>query len=202
MGILLIFLFLPISVAGIILSALKIKNKTLKILGIVGSSIVTAILLLLAIMVIVFWFDDGSNDYTDPSSQFVAQVEGMTDNEDGTFTYDDGEVSLTFEEISSDEMENDLAEAAAVVQSSSDEVKNNTAKAPSVLKGESSGNEWTVVSDDEGVPKTVYVTSGDTTVSAKVNKTPKNSGKEYAASIAAALVTDKKEYSENKEENK
>lgn len=202
MEIFLIFLFLPISVAGIILSALKIKNKTLKILGIVGSSIVTAILLLLAIMVIVFWFDDGSNDYTEPSSQYVAQVENITDNEDGTFTYDDGEISLTFEEITQEEMENKIAEAAAVVQSSSDEVKNDIAEAPSVLKGESCGNEWTVVSDEEDVPKTVYVNSGNTTVSVTVNNYPKDSGKEYTASVAAALVTDKKPYSENKSENK
>ncbi len=202
MEIFLIFLFLPISVAGIILSALKIKNKPLKIAGIVVSSIVTAILLLLAIMVIGFWFDDDSYEDTDAGSQFVAQVENMTDNEDGTFTYDDGEISLTFEEISPEEMENKIAEAAAVVQSSSDEVKNDIAEAPSVLKGESSGNEWTVVSDEEDVPKTVYVNSGNTTVSVTVNNYPKDSGKEYTASVAAALVTDNKPYSENKSENK
>ncbi|MGN0609071.1 MAG: hypothetical protein ACI4J6_07680 [Oscillospiraceae bacterium] len=202
MGILLVFLFLPISVAGIILSALKIKKKPLKITGIVVSSIVTAILLFLAILVIVFWFDDDLYDDTDPSSQFVAQVEGMTDNEDGTFTYDDGEISLTFEEIPSDEMENDIAEAASVEKSSSDETPKDNAEAASVVKGESCGNEWTVVSDDKGVPKIVYVNSGDTSVSVTVNNFPNDRGKEYAASVAAALVTDKKPYSENKNESK
>lgn len=178
-------LLMPISAAGVILSALKIKNKTAKILGIVLSSIVFALMLAYTILVLVFVFrDDDPYDDPDPNSQFVVQIEGMTDNEDGTFTYDDGEISLTFEQVTPDDTESDIADA------------------PSVLKGESCGNEWTVVSDDDGVPKTVYVTSGDTTVSAAVNKAPDDGGKEYTASIAAALVTDKKPYSENKDGDK
>lgn len=198
----LLVIFLPLLIAIIIIAAVKIKKKPLKIIGIVVPAIFSAGILIYAIQDLLFMIDLYSTDDTDSSPQFVAQVEGMTDNEDGTFTYDDGEVSLTFEEISPDEMENDIAEAAAVVQSSSDEVKNDTAKAPSVLKGEGSGNEWTAVSDDKGEPKTVYVNSGNTTVHVTVNNYPKDSGKEYAASIAAALVTDKKPYSEKKEENK
>ncbi|MGN0693138.1 MAG: hypothetical protein ACI4K7_12380, partial [Oscillospiraceae bacterium] len=216
----LVFILLPISAAGIILSALKIKNKPIKILGIVLSSIIFVLMLILIIMGIVLMFEDDPVDDTDPNLQFVAQVEGMTNNEDGTFTYDDGEISLTFMEISSDKMENDIAEAASVKQSSSDETKNDvtetasagqsssdevkkdTAKVASVLKGESFGNEWTVVSDKEDVPQIVYVISWNTSVSVTVNKFPNDRGKEYAASIAAALVTDKKPYSENKNENK
>ncbi|MGN1137129.1 MAG: hypothetical protein ACI4SF_13035, partial [Oscillospiraceae bacterium] len=198
----LLLVFLPILIAIIIIAAMKIKNKLLKIIGIVVPSIISVCIIINAILELFVIIDIYSMDDTDTSSQFVAQVEGMTDNEDGTFTYDDGEVSLTFEEISSDEMENDLAEAESVEKSSSDEVKNDTAKAPSVLKGESCGNEWTAVSDDKGEPKTVYVNSGNTTVYVTVNNYPKDSGKEYPASIAAALVTDKKPYSEKKEENK
>ena len=174
----------PILIVAIILAALKIKSKRLKIIGIAVPSIIAAVLLAFAVSDIFILIDVLLLGDTDPGSQFVAPVEGITNNQDGTFTYDDGEVSLTFEQISSDEKDNAISEA------------------PSVLNGESCGNEWTVVSDDEGVPKTVYVTSGDTTVSAKVNNTPKDSGKEYAASIAAALVTDKKPYSENKTESK
>ncbi|MGN1106137.1 MAG: hypothetical protein ACI4RH_05750, partial [Huintestinicola sp.] len=198
----LLVIFLPLLIAIIIIAAVKIKKKPLKIIGIVVPAIFSAGILIYAIQDLLFMIDLYSTDDTDSSPQFVAQVEGMTDNEDGTFTYDDGEVSLTFEEISPDEMENDIAEAESVEKSSSDEVKNDTAKAPSVLKGESSGNEWTAVSDDKGEPKTVYVNSGNTTVHVTVNNYPKDSGKEYAASIAAALVTDKKPYSEKKEENK
>ena len=182
-------LLLLISAAGIIISALKIKNKPVKILGIVLSSIVFVLTLIYAILTILFVFrEDEPDDDFDPDTQFVSQVEGVSDNKDGTFTYNDGEISLTFEQIPSKKME--------------DEIKKDIEEAASVLKGESCGNEWTVVSDEKGVPKTVYVKSGDTSVSVAVNNCPKDSGKEYAASIAAALVTDKKTYSENKKENK
>ena len=144
--------------------------------------------LIYAILTVIFVFrEDEPYDDPDPDTQYVSQVEGVTDNEDGTFTYDDGEISLTFEQIPSKKMEN--------------EIKKDIEEAASVLKGESCGNEWTVVSDEKGVPKTVYVKSGDTSVSVAVNNCPKDSGKEYAASIAASLVTDKKTYSENKQEN-
>ena len=134
----------PILIVAIILAALKIKSKRLKIIGIAVPSVIAAVLLVFAVSDIFILIDVLLLGDTDPGSQFVAPVEGITNNQDGTFTYDDGEVSITFEQISSDEKDNAISEA------------------PSVLNGESCGNEWTVVSDDEGVPKTVYVTSGGT----------------------------------------
>lgn len=170
-------LLLPVSAAGIILSAVLLKKKPIKILGIILFSIIFALMLLYMILVLILVFrEDDPYDDPDPDSRFVAQIENMTDNGDGTYTYDDGETSLTFEKLSAEDAENAIEEA------SSD---------GSLLNGESGGRNWTVVTDDEGNPQTVYVTAGDTAVAAKVNKTSKEAGAEYTASTAAVLVTDK-----------
>ena len=170
-------LLLPVSAAGIILSAVLLKKKPIKILGIILFSIIFALMLLYMILVLILVFrEDDPYDDPDPDSRFVAQIENMTDNGDGTYTYDDGETSLTFEKLSAEDAEN------AVEEASSD---------GSLLNGESGGRNWTVVTDDEGNPQTVYVTAGDTAVAAKVNKTSKEAGAEYTASTAAVLVTDK-----------
>lgn len=42
-------------------------------------------------------YDDPDPNAVSSHSQFVAAVEDMTDNGDNTYTYDDGEISLTFE---------------------------------------------------------------------------------------------------------
>ena len=170
-------LLLPISAAGVVLSAVLLKKKPIKILGIILFSIIFALMLLYMILVLILVFrEDDPYDDPDPNAQFVAQIENMTDNGDNTYTYDDGETSLTFEKISVEDAENAMEEA------SSD---------GSVLNGESNGRDWTVVTDEEGNPQTVYVTIGDMAVSAKVNKTSKEAGAEYTASTAAVLVTDK-----------
>ena len=170
-------LLLPVSAAGIILSAVLLKKKPIKILGIILFSIIFALMLLYMVLVLILVFrEDDPYDDSDPDSRFVAQIENMTDNGDGTYTYDDGETSLTFEKLSAEAAEDAIGEA------SSD---------GSVLNGESGGRNWTVVTDDEGNPQTVYVTAGDTAVAAKVNRTSKEAGAEYTASTAAVLVTDK-----------
>ena len=170
-------LLLPVSAAGVILSAVLLKKKPIKILGIILFSIIFALMLLYMILVLILVFrEDDPYDDPDPDSRFVAQIENMTDNSDGTYTYDDGETSLTFEKLSAEDAENAIEEA------SSD---------GSVLNGESGGRNWTVMTDEEGNPQTVYVTAGDTAVAAKVNRTSKEAGAEYTASTAAVLVTDK-----------
>lgn len=170
-------LLLPVSAAGIILSAVLLKKKPIKILGIILFSIIFALMLLYMILVLILVFrEDDPYDDPDPDSRFVAQIENMTDNGDGTYTYDDGETSLTFEKLSAENAENAIEEA------SSD---------GSVLNGESGGRNWTVMTDEEGNPRTVYVTAGDMAVAAKVNKTSREAGAEYTASTAAVLVTDK-----------
>ena len=170
-------LLLPVSAAGIILSAVLLKKKPIKILGIILFSIIFALMLLYMILVLILVFrEDDPYDDPDPDSRFVAQIENMTDNGDGTYTYDDGETSLTFEKLSAEDAENAIEEA------SSD---------GSVLNGESGGRNWTVMTDEEGNPQTVYVTAGDTAVAAKVNRTSREAGAEYTASTAAVLVTDK-----------
>ena len=170
-------LLLPVSAAGIILSAVLLKKKPIKILGIILFSIIFALMLLYMILVLILVFrEDDPYDDPDPDSRFVAQIENMTDNGDGTYTYDDGETSLTFEKLSAEDAENAIEEA------SSD---------GSLLNGESGGRNWTVVTDDEGNPQTVYVTAGGMAVAAKVNKTSREAGAEYTASTAAVLVADK-----------
>ena len=170
-------LLLPISAAGVILSAVLLKKKPIKILGIILFSIIFALMLLYMVLVLILVFrEDDPYDDSDPDSRFVAQIENMTDNGDGTYTYDDGETSLTFEKLSAEAAEDAIGEA------SSD---------GSVLNGESGGRNWTVVTDDEGNPQTVYVTADDTAVAARVNRTSKEAGAEYTASTAAVLVTDK-----------
>lgn len=173
-------LLLPVSAAGIILSAVLLKKKPIKILGIILFSIIFALMLLYMILVLILVFrEDDPYDDPDPDSRFVAQIENMTDNGDGTYTYDDGETSLTFEKLSAEDAENAIEEA------SSD---------GSLLNGESGGRNWTVVTDDEGNPQTVYVTAGGMAVAAKVNKTSREAGAEYTASTAAVLVTDKNKF--------
>lgn len=169
-------LLLIVSAAGIILSAAKISKKPIKILGIVLSSIIFALMLIYIILVLIFVF---RADDPDTDSQFIAQTENMTDNGDGTFTYDDGEISLTFEKISPDIVEEE------------------TALVPSVINGESGGREWKAVTDKDGKPQIVYVTIGDTAVAAKVNSSPDDAGAEYAASAAAVLVKDSSPYSDD-----
>ena len=181
-------ILLPVSAVGVILSAVLLKKKPVKILGIILFSIIFAIMLLYMVLVFILVFrEDDFYDDSDPDTQFVAQIENMTDNGDGTYTYDDGETSLTFEKIADEDVENAMEEA------SSD---------GSVLNGESGGHNWTVVTDEEGRPRTVYVTAGDTAVAAKVNKASGKAGAEHTASTAAVLVTDKKPYSEESGKNK
>ena len=143
-------LLLPISAAGVILSAVLLKKKPIKILGIILFSIIFALMLLYMVLVLILVFrEDDPYDDSDPDSRFVAQIENMTDNGDGTYTYNDGETSLTFEKTSTEDAENAIEEA------SSD---------GSVLNGESNGRDWTVVTDEEGNPQTVYVPAGDMSV--------------------------------------
>ena len=194
-------LLMPLSAAGIILSALKIKKKPVKILGITLFSIVFALMFTYIILVFIMAFRaDDPYDDPDPNavsshSQFVAAVEDMTDNGDNTYTYDDGEISLTFEKISADDMESALEEASSADNTAA--LSDNSVISGSVLHGESGGREWSAVIDAEGKPQTVYISAGDTMVSAKVNTSPNNAGAEYTASAAAVLVTDSTPYSED-----
>lgn len=194
-------LLMPLSAAGIILSALKIKKKPVKILGITLFSIVFALMFTYIILVFIMAFRaDDPYDDPDPNavsshSQFVAAVEDMTDNGDNTYTYDDGEISLTFEKISADDMESALEEASSAYDTAA--LSDNSVISGSVLHGESDGREWSAVIDAEGKPQTVYISAGDTMVSAKVNTSPNNAGAEYTASAAAVLVTDSTPYSED-----
>lgn len=194
-------LLMPLSAAGIILSALKIKKKPVKILGITLFSIVFALMFTYIILVFIMAFRaDDPYDDPDPNavsshSQFVAAVEDMTDNGDNTYTYDDGEISLTFEKISADDMESALEEASSADNTAA--LSDNSVISGSVLHGESGGREWSAVIDAEGKPETVYISAGDTMVSAKVNTSPNNAGAEYTASAAAVLVTDSTPYSED-----
>lgn len=194
-------LLMPLSAAGIILSALKIKKKPVKILGITLFSIVFALMFTYIILVFIMAFraddpyDDPDPNAVSPHSQFVAAVEDMTDNGDNTYTYDDGEISLTFEKISADDMESALEEASSAYDTAA--LSDNSVISGSVLHGESGGREWSAVIDAEGKPQTVYISAGDTMVSAKVNTSPNNAGAEYTASAAAVLVTDSTPYSED-----
>ena len=194
-------LLMPLSAAGIILSALKIKKKPVKILGITLFSIVFALMFTYIILVFIMAFRaDDPYDDPDPNavsshSQFVAAVEDMTDNGDNTYTYDDGEISLTFEKISADDMESALEEDSSADNTAA--LSDKSVISGSVLHGESGGREWSAVIDAEGKPETVYISAGDTMVSAKVNTSPNNAGAEYTASAAAALVTDSTPYSED-----
>lgn len=194
-------LLMPLSAAGIILSALKIKKKPVKILGITLFSIVFALMFTYIILVFIMAFRaDDPYDDPDPNaasshSQFVAAVEDMTDNGDNTYTYDDGEISLTFEKISADDMESALEEASSADNTA--DLSDNSVISGSVLHGESGGREWSAVIDADGKPQTVYISAGDTMVSAKVNTSPNNAGAEYTASAAAVLVTDSTPYSED-----
>lgn len=194
-------LLMPLSAAGIILSALKIKKKPVKILGITLFSIVFALMFTYIILVFIMAFRaDDPYDDPDPNavsshSQFVAAVEDMTDNGDNTYTYDDGEISLTFEKISADDMESALEEASSADNTAA--LSDNSVISGSVLHGESDGREWSAVIDAEGKPEMVYISAGDTMVSAKVNTSPNNAGAEYTASAAAVLVTDSTPYSED-----
>lgn len=170
-------LLLPVSAAGVILTAVLVKKKPIKVLGIILFSIIFAVMLLYMILVLILVFrEDDPYDASDPDAQFVAQIDNVTDNGNNTYTYDDGEVSLTFEKISAEELEDAIAEASSE---------------GSVLNGESGGRDWSVVTDEAGKPQAVYVTAGDTAVAAKVNSAPKEAGAEYTASTAAVLVTDK-----------
>ena len=194
-------LLMPLSAAGIILSALKIKKKPVKILGITLFSIVFALMFTYIILVFIMAFRaDDPYDDPDPNavsshSQFVAAVEDMSDNGDNTYTYDDGEISLTFEKISADDMESALEEASSADDTAA--LPDSSVISGSVLHGESGGREWSAVIDAEGKPETVYISAGDTMVSAKVNSSPNNAGAEYTASAAAVLVTDSTPYSED-----
>lgn len=194
-------LLMPLSAAGIILSALKIKKKPVKILGITLFSIVFALMFTYIILVFIMAFRaDDPYDDPDPNaasshSQFVAAVEDMTDNGDNTYTYDDGKISLTFEKISADDMESALEEASSADNTAA--LSDNSVISGSVLHGESGGREWSAVIDAEGKPQTVYISAGDTMVSAKVNTSLNNAGAEYTASAAAVLVTDSTPYSED-----
>lgn len=194
-------LLMPLSAAGIILSALKIKKKPVKILGITLFSIVFALMFTYIILVFIMAFR-ADDPYDDPApnadsshSQFVAAVEDMTDNGDNTYTYDDGEISLTFEKISADDMESALEEALSADDTAA--LSDSSVISGSVLHGESGGREWSAVIGAEGKPETVYISAGDTMVSAKVNSSPNNAGAEYTASAAAVLVTDSTPYSED-----
>lgn len=194
-------LLMPLSAAGIILSALKIKKKPVKILGITLFSIVFALMFTYIILVFIMAFRaDDPYDDPDPNaasshSQFVAAVEDMTDNGDNTYTYDGGKISLTFEKISADDMESALEEASSADNTAA--LSDNSVISGSVLHGESGGREWSAVIDAEGKPQTVYISAGDTMVSAKVNTSLNNAGAEYTASAAAVLVTDSTPYSED-----
>lgn len=201
-------LLLPISAAGIIFSAARIKKKPVKILGITLFSIIFALMFAYTVLVFILVFreDDAYDDPEQASdsyiSEFVAVTDDMTDNGDCTYTYDDGEISLTFERISADDMEAALEEASSDISDEAVSLSESSSVNGKVLHGESGGHKWSAVTDREGRPVTVYISAGDATVSAKVNSAPENVGAEYAASAAAALVKDKKPYSDSKKDSR
>ena len=68
----------PILIVAIVLAALKIKSKRLKIIGIAVPSIIAAVLLAFAVSDIFILIDVLLLGDTDPGSQFVAPVDLLT----------------------------------------------------------------------------------------------------------------------------
>ncbi|MDD4509624.1 MAG: hypothetical protein PHY23_01705 [Oscillospiraceae bacterium] len=126
--------------------------------------IILGVLLLLFIIIILIPIEEETE-----SVGFSLVPVSALSGDNGSYTYDDGQMELAISPATSDE-------AAAARDT-----------AESVLSGESNGNSWTISTDDSN-KSTAYINAGASTVKAEINKLPVPYGKENAAAVVSTLI--------------